>query len=343
MGRTVTQSFPITEFGNITVNTSILSSPRNYTSQSSRWVDYIVMHYTGNSKDTAAANANYFHNSNASASAHYFIDNSHCYQSVALKDRAWAVGGTSVYKHPYARNSNSISIEMCTSGNGIVSDTTIENAAQLCAELCRYIGITASQVDTYVIRHFDVWDKSCPAQWATTISSGFNAFKQRVKNILAGNGDELSMTQYEELKQIIERQEQTISQMQHTIDDLTDTTQAVAAQAYPEWNYIDKNLPEWATPTIQKLVDAGILKGNENNELELSNQLLRSFVILDRSNVFDNSILINTVKDAPEYAQETLKKLIDKKVINPESTNDLQLTLPMIRLLVYIDRLGLIA
>ena len=27
------------------------------------------------------------------------------------------------------------------------------------------------------------------------------------------------------------------------------------------YNYIDENMPDWAKPTIQKLVDKGILKG----------------------------------------------------------------------------------
>ena len=80
---------------------------------------------------------------------------------------AWAVGGTKVYKHTECRNINSISIEMCCSGNSIVSEQTINNTAYLCAELCKYIGITADTVDTFVLRHYDVWDKQCPAQWAT--------------------------------------------------------------------------------------------------------------------------------------------------------------------------------
>lgn len=35
---------------------------------------YIVIHYTGNTTDTAKANANYFRSVNRGASAHYFVD-----------------------------------------------------------------------------------------------------------------------------------------------------------------------------------------------------------------------------------------------------------------------------
>lgn len=75
MGRTISASFPISVFNNIAVNTSLLSNPSNYYSYSSREVKYIVIHYTGNSKDTAKANANYFAGGSRGASAHYFVDN----------------------------------------------------------------------------------------------------------------------------------------------------------------------------------------------------------------------------------------------------------------------------
>lgn len=53
------------------------------------------------------------------------------------------------------------------------------------------------------------------------------------------------------------------------------------------YNYIDKNMPEWARPTIQKLVDKGYLKGNENGELGLNDTMLKIFVINDRAGVYD--------------------------------------------------------
>ena len=169
--RTINDDFPIKQFNGIDINTSTLSSPANYYTYSSRVVKFIVIHYTGNTKDTAKANATYFHNGSRGSSAHLFTDDDSCYQSVALNNAAWAVGGTKVYKHAECRNINSISIEMCCSGNSIVSEKTINNTAYLCAELCKYIGITADTVDIFVLRHYDVWDKQCPEQWATENNS----------------------------------------------------------------------------------------------------------------------------------------------------------------------------
>ena len=52
------------------------------------------------------------------------------------------------------------------------------------------------------------------------------------------------------------------------------------------YNYIDGNMPEWARPTIQKLVGNGILVGNEHGELGLTDDMLRLLVMLDRQGVF---------------------------------------------------------
>ena len=197
--RTINDGFPIKQFNGIDngidIDTSIQSSSANYYTYSSRLVKFIVIHYTGNKKDTAKANATYFHNGSRGASAHLFTDDDSCYQSVALNNAAWAVGGTKVYKHAECRNINSISIEMCCSGNSIVSEKTINNTAYLCAELCKYIGITADTVDIFVLRHYDVWDKQCPAQWATENNSGWIAFKEKVKAVLR-NKEGLTMEQY---------------------------------------------------------------------------------------------------------------------------------------------------
>ena len=52
------------------------------------------------------------------------------------------------------------------------------------------------------------------------------------------------------------------------------------------YNYIDKNMPEWARPTVQKLVDKGFLKG-DGGGLGLTDELLRILVINDRAGLYD--------------------------------------------------------
>jgi N-acetylmuramoyl-L-alanine amidase CwlA len=186
MAQTINTGFITNKINGITINTSLKCNASNYTNATDRNISYIVMHYTGNSKDTAKANANYFTGANREASAHFFVDDTSIYQSVELRDVAWHCGTKGTYYHKYCRNNNSIGIEMCcTAGNYKISSKTQKNAAYLCAEMCRTLGITAGQVDTYVLRHYDVTHKMCPAQMAGGANKEWTAFKQMVKDILS--------------------------------------------------------------------------------------------------------------------------------------------------------------
>ena len=270
--RTINDDFPIKQFNGIDINTSTLSSPANYYTYSSRVVKFIVIHYTGNKKDTAKENATYFHNGSRGSSAHLFTDDDSCYQSVALNNAAWAVGGTKVYKHAECRNINSISIEMCCSGNSIVSEKTINNTAYLCAELCKYIGITADTVDTFVLRHYDVWDKQCPAQWATENSAGWTTFKEKVKAILR-NEEGLTMEQYNELKELINKQAAEIADLKNINKQLVNVVQTTMV-----YDFNDDNMPSWARPAVQAAMDCGAIQGDEDGCLGLSYKDLRAIV-----------------------------------------------------------------
>lgn len=173
-----------TKIHGIKINTSLPCKSGYYKNYSERSVSYVIIHYTGNDKDTAKGNATYFHNGpKADASAHLFTDDTSIYQSVELRDAAWAVGSKSGYKHAHCRNSNSISVEMCTCGGGKVSKKTQINAAYLCADLLKRINVNASGVDKYLLRHYDVTGKDCPHQFVSKPEE-WKRFKKWVKNIL---------------------------------------------------------------------------------------------------------------------------------------------------------------
>ena len=156
----------------------VKSNPKNYKVGRTSPIKYIVIHYTANNGDTAKGNAEYYANTALGASAHYFVDEyDTVYQSVKDTDTAWAVGGTSKYVHPECRNSNSISIEMCSrnwSGNGksatdggwYFKEETINNAVALTKELMAKHNIPVENV----IRHYDVWGKICPAPFVNNPS-----------------------------------------------------------------------------------------------------------------------------------------------------------------------------
>ena len=111
---------------------------------------------------------------------------------------------------------------------------------------------------SHIIRHFDVTGKTCPLPYVD------NAKWQKFKNMITESGC-LTMSQYEELKNELAR--------------LKESTKPVI------YNYIDDNMPDWAKPTIQKLVAKGILKGDENG-LNLTEDLMRILVINDRAGIY---------------------------------------------------------
>lgn len=186
MSKTITTGQLSATVNGIKINASIPCNSANYNNSPSRTVSYVVMHYTGNTSDTARANATYFKNNKPEASAHLFVDETSIYQSVELRDIAWHCGGSRYY-HTSCRNSNSIGIEMCCSGNYKISEKTKKNAAYLCAYICKLIGITADKVDAYVLRHWDVTHKNCPAQMAGSSNAEWTEFKAMVKGVLKGS------------------------------------------------------------------------------------------------------------------------------------------------------------
>lgn len=156
-------------------------------------VKYIVIHYTGNSSDSAVANAKYFYNNQNSVqgSAHFFVDSgSAVFRSVPEYFCAWHVGdGNGRFG---ISNGNSLGIEMATSGNFNVSSATENVAAQLAADLLKKYGLGINSLK----RHYDASRKDCPRGWnnASAYASQmggearWNAFKNKVNAYLGGSG-----------------------------------------------------------------------------------------------------------------------------------------------------------
>ncbi len=151
-------------------------------------IRYIVIHYTGNKRDTAKANANYFATSNTrQAGAHFFIDkNGEIWKSINMNRTAWAVGGSKYANecskgggkyYSVCRNLNSVSIELCD----CITNT---NWAQMlaCRELVLYIQKKCPNAKT-IIRHWDVTGKPCPG----CMSGKHNAKWNNFHNFLTGN------------------------------------------------------------------------------------------------------------------------------------------------------------
>ena len=98
-------------------------------------------------------------------------------------------------------------------------------------------------------------------------SVGVDRIAQAICTAIIGqemnNGEDLTMGQYEELKQMIQAQKPMI------------------------YDYMDDNMPSWAKPTIQKLMDKGFLVGDDEGRLGLTMDAIRIFVANDRAGLYD--------------------------------------------------------
>lgn len=166
---------------------TMLANPNNYGKKRNKSsIKYLIYHYTSNKTDKAKSNANYFKNNIVKASSHYFTDENDIYQSVPDLITAYAVGGSKYSDctvtgggtmYGKITNTNSISIEMCST-NGEIAEKTMENAISLGKELMKLYNIPISNV----YRHFDVNGKHCPGWygWYGHDSSKWMAFKNRL-------------------------------------------------------------------------------------------------------------------------------------------------------------------
>lgn len=142
-------------------------------------IKYIVLHYTGNTTDTAKANANYFSPNGGNtrkAGAHYFVDTDSVWQSIEDNKIAYAVGvnyGGKLFGT--VTNANSISVEMC-SQKGAIPQITVNNAAELTKKLMKKYNVDAA----HVVTHYNVCAKQCPGWtgWCGNNTTKWQAFKK---------------------------------------------------------------------------------------------------------------------------------------------------------------------
>lgn len=127
---------------------------------------YIIIHYTGNVKDTAENNAKYFFNGDRRAGANFFVDGKGVWASTPEAYTAYGAGV--LHNRKYARlwgictNHNAINIEIaCDAGNSLPTAEAVTNAVELTKSLMAKYGISLDNV----VRHKDVCGKNCPAYW----------------------------------------------------------------------------------------------------------------------------------------------------------------------------------
>ena len=158
----------------------------NYQKGRTHPIEYIVVHYTANTGDTAQNNLDYFARTKTGTSAHYFVDENEVCQSVQDTDVAWHCGSKNP-RHPYCRNANSIGVEMCNSVGGVPEAVRDRTAAFVRQKMKEY-GLDVN----HVLRHYDVTGKRCPAPWVDNPAEWME-----FKKMLEGD-DDMSYEQFEQ-------------------------------------------------------------------------------------------------------------------------------------------------
>ena len=225
-------------------------------------IKYIVVHDTGNSSRGANATAhyNYFNGGDRSSSADFFVDDT---QILCVNDYykfyTWHCGdGHGKYG---ITNRNSVGIEFCINVDSD-RDKTLERTAQLVRELMQELNIPIDRV----VRHYDASRKNCPQSMSGNGWAQWYEFKEKLK------GEDLTMAQYEELKNEISQLTETVKVLATELHDLK----------HPMiYNYIDNNMPEWAREAVSWAVENGILNG-DGKGLNLDDKDIRYITMMYR-------------------------------------------------------------
>lgn len=147
----------------------------NFTPNTTRRIEYIVIHDTGDPGASAQNEHGYFSGGDRGASADFFVDSSNIIQVIDyLKGYSWHCGdGHGAYR---ISNKNSIGIEMCIETDGQPSAATLNNTLDLVKYLMATLGINAD----HVVRHYDASHKNCPASMSDNNWADWYAFKVRI-------------------------------------------------------------------------------------------------------------------------------------------------------------------
>lgn len=217
-------------------------------------------------------NNNHWNMSGVGACVHAFIGvladgTVATYQTLPWNMRGWHCAG--------AGNNTHISFEICEDNltDAKYFRAVFNEAVELCAYLCEEYKLNPL---TDIICHSEGHKKGIASNhadvmhWFPKHGESMNSFRNAVKAKIDENKGGLSLTQYEELKKENEA--------------LKSKIQALEEKQEKVYHYT-MEIPEYARPTIQKMLDKGILKGESASDLNLTESLVRAFVIMERAGV----------------------------------------------------------
>ena len=94
--------------------------------------------------------------------------------------------------------------------------------------------------------------------------------------------EDLTMSQYTELKELIEKQAAEIADLKNINKQLVNVVQTTMV-----YDFNDDNMPPWARPAVQAAMDCGAVQGDEQGRLGLSYKDLRAICREYRCGMYD--------------------------------------------------------
>jgi hypothetical protein len=222
-------------------------SERSYT-------DMVVIHHTGcNDIDASAEQIHGWHINNgwSGIGYHYVIRKD---GTIERGRPEWAIGS-----HAYGENSHTIGIHL--SGDFEQAEPTsdqIERCAELVADICDRYGLPIDR--DHVVGHGELMATSCPG---TNLQALLDDGTLTGKALYYYN-------QSHGLTEAAEAPEQDGGNQ--------------GGRSMERFNTYD-SVPDWAKPTVEKMIGRGLLNGN-GNSLDLSLDMLRIFVVNDRAGLY---------------------------------------------------------
>ena len=242
------------------MNIDVVETNLDFSSLSERsMTDMIVIHHTGcNDIDASAEQIHGWHkNQNppwAGIGYHYVVRKD---GTIERGRPEWAIGS-----HAYGENSHSIGIHL--SGDfmqAYPTESQIEKCSMLIADICGRYGIPIDR--DHIVGHGELMATSCPGTNLQdlldngTITGKANYYSNQENGLMETDG------------------------------------QKEGARGTERFNHVSA-CPDWAQPTIRKMIAKGLLGGSgakdENGlpaDLDLSLDMIRIFVTNDRAGVYD--------------------------------------------------------
>lgn len=202
------------------------------------------------------------------ASATYGIDNSgRVGQYVDERNAPWT-------SNSYDNDNQAVTIEVANDEIGglwHVSDIALAKLIDLCTDVCirnkikrlNYTGDASGNLT----RHNMFAATACPGEY---LQSKFSYIAEEVNKRL------------EKRKPMTTQEKKAFEELEKKVDKL----KADLDTCFEKYNWTTA-CPEWAQTTVHKLLSKGILKGRDDGQLYLSEQMIRILVMLDRAGDFD--------------------------------------------------------